>query len=74
MITQVHREWISAKNLLLLSWIGFWISAGVIAVGCFIAVTGQPEQGLFFSFSGFIGLGLAGMLMVRAVDRGGGER
>lgn len=70
-MTQAQREWLNAKNLGMLSRIIFWISACTVAISACVAVA-LLDMGLslFLSFSGFIGLGVSGMLMTAAVDRG----
>ncbi len=56
-MTQAQREWLNAKNLGMLSRIIFWISACTVAISACIAVA-------------LLGLGVSGMLMAAAVDRG----
>jgi len=54
------------KWLFWLSWLIFFIASGVVALGGYIEVKHGENKGLYYTFAGFIGLAVSGLLMTIA--------
>ncbi len=54
------------KGLYWFSWLAFFISAFAIVLGGFIEVRQGDDLGLLYTFAGFIGLALSGLMMTIA--------
>ncbi len=54
------------KGLYWFSWIILFISAFAIFLGAYIEITRGQDLGLYYTFAGFIGLAVSGLIMTIA--------